>query len=92
MTAVPLLLFGAAAKRLPVVTMGLLQYITPIMQLVWAVLVRDEALSATTWVGFGLVWGALLLFTVDVLRRRSVALNSTGGTMTVAPDRDTEWL
>lgn len=77
-TAVPLLLFGAAAKRLPVVTMGLLQYITPILQLLWAVLVRHEALTATTWVGFGLVWGALLLFTVDALRRRS--------------NKDNEWL
>jgi chloramphenicol-sensitive protein RarD len=78
MTAIPLLLFGAAAKRLPVVTMGLLQYITPVMQLLWAVLVRHELVTATTWVGFGLVWGALLLFTVDAVRRLS--------------NKETEWL
>src|SRR5262245_46059899 len=42
MTAIPLLLFGVAAQRLPVVTMGLLQYVTPILQFLWAVLVRRE--------------------------------------------------
>jgi chloramphenicol-sensitive protein RarD len=68
LTAAPLLFFGAAAKRLPVVTMGLLQYITPILQLLWAVLVRHEELTVTTWVGFGLVWSALLVFSTDALR------------------------
>lgn len=67
MTAVPLLLFGAAAHRLPVVTLGVLQYLTPILQLLWAVAVRHEHLSPTTWVGFGLVWVALLVFTGDAL-------------------------
>jgi chloramphenicol-sensitive protein RarD len=67
MTAVPLLLFGAAAHRLPVVTIGVLQYLTPILQLLWAVAVRHEQLSATTWVGFALVWAALLVFTGDAL-------------------------
>ena len=51
MTAAPLLLFGAAAHRLPVVTMGLLQYLTPILQLLWAVALRHERLSPTTWTG-----------------------------------------
>jgi chloramphenicol-sensitive protein RarD len=67
MTALPLLLFGAAAHRLPVVTLGLLQYLTPILQLLWAVAVRHEHLSATAWVGFALVWAALLVFTGDAL-------------------------
>lgn len=67
MTAIPLLLFGAAAHRLPVVTLGLLQYLTPILQLLWAVAVRNEHLSPTTWVGFALVWVALLVFTSDAL-------------------------
>jgi chloramphenicol-sensitive protein RarD len=68
LTAAPLLFFGAAAKRLPVVTMGLLQYIVPILQLLWAVLVVHEQLSVTTWVGFGLVWTALLVFSADAIR------------------------
>lgn len=69
MTAIPLLLFGAAAHRLPVVTLGVLQYLTPIMQLLWAVAIRHEHLSPTTWAGFGLVWAALLIFTGDALRQ-----------------------
>lgn len=76
MTAAPLLLFGAAAQRLPVVTMGLLQYVTPILQMAWAVLVSHERLSTTTWVGFVLIWCALLIFTLHSLgqfRRRAAA-------------------
>jgi chloramphenicol-sensitive protein RarD len=69
MTAAPLLLFGAAAQRLPVVSMGLLQYVTPILQMAWAVLVGHERLSATTWVGFVLIWCALLIFTGHSLRQ-----------------------
>ena len=67
MTAAPLLLFGAAAHRLPVVTMGLLQYLTQILQLLWAVAVRHERLSPTTWTGFALVWLALVVLTADAL-------------------------
>jgi chloramphenicol-sensitive protein RarD len=75
LTAAPLLFFGAAAKRLPVVTMGLLQYITPILQLLWAVLIRHEVLTATTWVGFGMVWCALLLFSADAIHHKRKALH-----------------
>lgn len=67
MTAVPLLLFGAAAQRLPVVTIGILQYLTPVMQFLWAVLVRRENLSGATWLGFGLVWLALVVFTAGAI-------------------------
>lgn len=70
-TAVPLLLFGAAAQRLPVISIGVLQYLTPILQFIWAVAVRHESLSATAWLGFGLVWLALVIFTADALRRAS---------------------
>jgi chloramphenicol-sensitive protein RarD len=69
MTAVPLLLFGAAAHRLPVISIGVLQYLTPIMQFVWAVAVRHEKLSAAAWLGFILVWLALMIFTADAIRR-----------------------
>lgn len=67
-TAVPLLLFGAAAHRLPIVSIGVLQYLTPIMQFLWAVLVRHEQLSTTAWAGFALIWAALSIFTTDAVR------------------------
>jgi chloramphenicol-sensitive protein RarD len=53
--------------------MGLLQYITPILQLLWAVLVRHEMLTVATWVGFGMVWCALLLFSADAIRHKRKA-------------------
>jgi chloramphenicol-sensitive protein RarD len=72
LTAVPLLLFAAAAHRLPLVTMGLLFYMTPIMQLSWGVLVGHEPMPPARWLGFALIWVALAVFTVDaVLRTRS---------------------
>lgn len=67
-TAVPLMLFGAAAVRIPLTTVGLLQYLAPTMQLLIGVYVLGEALPATRLLGFGLVWMALLVFTVDALR------------------------
>jgi chloramphenicol-sensitive protein RarD len=77
MTAVPLLLFGAAAHRLPIVSIGVLQYLTPILQFLWAVLVRHEHLSATAWIGFGLIWIALVIFTVDALALRKRPKNAS---------------
>jgi chloramphenicol-sensitive protein RarD len=70
-TAVPLLLFGAAAPRVPLTTLGLLQYITPVMQFALGVLVFDETLTPARVAGFVLVWSALLVFSVDGLRHRS---------------------
>ncbi len=72
-TAVPLLLFAAAARRIPLVTVGLIQFITPVLQLVVGVVLLHEHVSAALWVGFGVVWVALVLLTVDSLaagRRR----------------------
>jgi chloramphenicol-sensitive protein RarD len=68
-TALPLLLFGAAAQRVPLVTIGLLQYLTPTLQLMWGVAVVRESMPASRWAGFALIWMALALFTVDVVRR-----------------------
>ncbi|MEU4286921.1 EamA family transporter RarD [Kribbella sp. NPDC026596] len=75
-TAVPLLLFGAAATRVSMTTLGLLNYIAPIMQFTVGVLVFHEAMSSMRWAGFGLVWIALVIFTWDSMnrRRRSIAL------------------
>lgn len=67
-TAVPLLLFGAAARRLPLSVVGMLQYVTPTMQLLLAVVVLHEQMPAARWWGFGLVWVALVLLVADGLR------------------------
>jgi chloramphenicol-sensitive protein RarD len=75
-TAVPLLLFGAAATRSSMTTLGLLNYIAPIMQFVLGLVIFHEQMSPMRWLGFGLVWVALALFTFDSMhtRRRAVAL------------------
>jgi chloramphenicol-sensitive protein RarD len=63
------LLFAAAAQRLPLVTMGLLFYLTPAMQLTWGVFVGHEPMSPVRWLGFALIWLALLVFSTDALWR-----------------------
>lgn len=67
-TAVPLIFFGAAASRLPLSSLGLLQYLTPTLQFVIALLILQEQMAAERWLGFGLVWLALVVLTVDMLR------------------------
>jgi len=64
-TAAPLLLFAAAARRVPLVTMGLLQFVTPVLQLLCGVLLLGEAMSPSRWIGFGIVWIALMVLTFD---------------------------
>lgn len=68
-TAIPLLFFAAAAQRLPLVTLGLLMYLTPAMQMTWGVVVAHEPMPPARWVGFALIWLALLVFSGDALRR-----------------------
>ena len=67
-TVVPLLLFGAAAKRIKLSTLGLLQYVAPTMQFLLGVTVFGETLSTDAFIGFGLVWLALAIYTWDSLR------------------------
>lgn len=67
-TAVPLLFFGASARRLPMTTIGLLQYFAPILQFVVALAVFHETMTTARWVGFCVVWLALVLLTIDMLR------------------------
>ena len=69
-TAVPLMLYAAAARRVPLSTIGVLMYLNPVLQFLWGVLVVGEAMPATRWIGFVLVWVALAVFTVDLLRAR----------------------
>ncbi|MCZ0987541.1 EamA family transporter RarD [Streptomyces diastatochromogenes] len=67
-TALPLVCFGAAAIRVPLSTLGLLQYLAPVFQFLLGVLYFHEAMPAARWAGFGLVWLALVLLTSDALR------------------------
>ena len=76
-TAVPLLLFGAAASRVPLTTLGMLQYFAPTVQFLLGVTLFDEPLPPAKLFGFVLVWAALVLFTSDVVRhhrRRRIAV------------------
>lgn len=69
-TAVPLLLFAAAAQRLPMVTLGLLFYLNPGLQMAWGVFIGHEPMPPGRWVGFALIWVALVIMTVSALRRK----------------------
>ena len=68
-TAIPLLCFGAAAIRVPLSTLGLLQYLAPIFQFLLGITVFHESMPPARWAGFALVWAALALLTWDALRR-----------------------
>jgi chloramphenicol-sensitive protein RarD len=67
-TAVPLLLFAAAAGRIPLSTLGLLQYVVPVMQLAIGVFVYGEPMPPARLAGFAIVWVALAVFSADMLR------------------------
>jgi chloramphenicol-sensitive protein RarD len=69
-TAIPLICFGGAAIRVPMVTLGLLQYLTPTLQFLLGILYFHEDMPAVRWVGFVLVWIALAIFTADSLQYR----------------------
>lgn len=72
-TAVPLLLFASAARRLTLVEIALMQYVAPILQFVVGVWVFHEVMPPERWAGFAIVWAALILFSVDlaIVGRRS---------------------
>ncbi|MER6078735.1 EamA family transporter RarD [Streptomyces sp. NPDC001833] len=80
-TAVPLVCFGAAAIRVPLSTLGLLQYLAPVFQFLLGILYFHEAMPATRWAGFALVWLALALLTWDALR----TARRTARALAVAP-------
>lgn len=67
-TAIPLLMFNGAATRVPLSTMGLLQYLNPTIQFVIGLSLRHETMSGGRWIGFTLIWLALVLLSVDGLR------------------------
>lgn len=70
-TAIPLLLFAAAAQRLPLVTMGLLFYLNPGLQMAWGVLVGHEPMPVGRWIGFALIWVALIVLSLGSLRKKT---------------------
>jgi len=79
-TAVPLLLFASAARRLPLVYLGLVQYLAPVLQLIVGVVLLREAMPPERWVGFGIVWLALIVLTVDMF----IHSQRSAGTVPVA--------
>lgn len=67
-TAIPLLMFGLAANRLPYSTMGLMQYISPTVQFLCGYLLLGEQMGVGRWIGFSIIWLALVVFSADAIR------------------------
>ncbi|MDX2542614.1 EamA family transporter RarD [Streptomyces sp. WI04-05B] len=91
-TALPLVCFGAAAIRVPLSTLGLLQYLAPVFQFLLGVFYFHEAMPAERWAGFALVWLALVLLTWDALRaarRGARALRAGADPVLVPPVTET---
>jgi chloramphenicol-sensitive protein RarD len=66
-TAVPLLFFAVASRRLPLTTMGLVQYLAPVLQFLAGVVILQEPMPPERWLGFALVWLALIVLTIDMI-------------------------
>jgi chloramphenicol-sensitive protein RarD len=69
-TTVPLLFFAGGARRVPLTTMGLLQYINPILQALVGIVIMSEPMPLARWIGFAIVWGALAVFSLDAWKNR----------------------
>lgn len=88
-TAIPLLFFAAASRRLPLIVMGFIQYFTPILQLIVGVVLLHEAMTFERWIGFALVWAALVVLTVDmVLAVRRDRRSSAAGAASRGASKD----
>jgi chloramphenicol-sensitive protein RarD len=72
-TVVPLLFFAASATRLPLSTLGLLQYLAPTLQFLLGILYFHETMSTGRWISFGLVWLALMIMSVHGLHRANAS-------------------
>jgi chloramphenicol-sensitive protein RarD len=86
-TALPLLCFGGAATRIPLSTLGLLQYLAPTLQFLIGVLVFAEPMPPARLAGFALVWLALILFTAESLhnaRRQAIARRADAEALALA--------
>jgi chloramphenicol-sensitive protein RarD len=77
LTAIPLICFGEAARRLPLTTMGFLQYLAPSMQFLLAVILFEEPFLPAQQISFGCIWAALALFSIESIvttRQRALRL------------------
>lgn len=77
LTAIPLILFGAAASRVRLSTIGFIQYLTPVLQFSVGYFILEEPMPPVRWIGFALVWLSLVVLTSDALRRRKPDLPIT---------------
>jgi chloramphenicol-sensitive protein RarD len=75
-TAIPLLLFNGSTNRLPFTTIGLLQYITPTLQFSIGVWVLNEDMPTARWIGFLIIWAALVTLAIDLIRSSRTVDNS----------------
>jgi chloramphenicol-sensitive protein RarD len=75
-TAIPLLLFNGSTNRLPYTTIGLLQYITPTIQFSIGVWVNHEAMPPARWIGFLVIWLALITLAADLVKSGRTINNS----------------
>ena len=75
-TAVPLLLFNGSTNRLPFTTIGLLQYITPTLQFSIGVWVLNEDMPTARWIGFLIIWAALVTLAIDLIKSSRSVNNS----------------
>jgi len=80
-TAVPLLFFAAASTRVPLSTLGLIQYVAPTAQFLLGVLYFHEVMSPARWIGFACVWAALMLLTGLGIRQSGVNRRARGRAM-----------
>jgi chloramphenicol-sensitive protein RarD len=83
-TAVPLLFFASASRRLPLIYMGFIQFFAPVIQFLVGVFVQHEAMPLERWIGFILVWLALVVLTMDtvIAARRSAVRRNKAASVT----------
>ncbi|SCX07071.1 chloramphenicol-sensitive protein RarD [Candidatus Aquiluna sp. UB-MaderosW2red] len=74
LTAIPLILFGSAASRIPLSMIGFIQYLTPVLQFSTAYFILGEEMPPVRWIGFSLVWLSLVVLTSDALLRKRPAI------------------
>jgi chloramphenicol-sensitive protein RarD len=84
-TAVPLLCFAGAANRIPLSALGILQYVTPTLQLGFGVLIFGEPMPPARLAGFALVWAALAVFTWDAFRNARAMRRDAAARVALAP-------
>jgi len=77
-TAIPLLFFAGAVTRVPLTVMGMLQYLAPVLQFLVGLTIAGEAMPTSRWIGFGLVWAAIVVFSVDGLNAARRARHAAG--------------